>query len=154
VLDREASPTAFGFAWLMSAQTPVVLTFEAASQGFQQLGVVQLPLLVKSGLGLLLQLWRTQPTFKIGTAACLFCRPCSACTRFYKSSLPTAEIKTPSFKRLRPKSGPTLKRQGLDQSVDPCGKNVLRHRTAALALMVNFFVPPYKSGSHGQPIPP
>src|SRR3984893_3834477 len=43
-----------------------------------------------------------QPIFKIVTAACLFSRPCSACTRFYKSSLLTADIKGQSFKRLRP----------------------------------------------------
>ena len=34
-----------------------------------------------------------RPTFKIAMGACLFCRPCSACTRFYKSSLLTADIR-------------------------------------------------------------
>src|ERR1019366_4148909 len=50
-------------------------------------------------------LWCTQPIFKIVTVVCLSSRPCSACTRFYKSSLLTADIRGRSFKRLQPKSG-------------------------------------------------
>ena len=86
--------------------------------------------------------------------------PAHAPKRFIALSL---KICTATGPRLRPNIAKTstdhrqltkflLKRHGLDQSVDPRSENVLRHRNAALALLVNFSVSPYKSGSHGQPI--
>src|SRR3984893_18680546 len=62
-----------------------------------------------------------QPIFKIVTAACLFSRPCSACTRFYKSSLLTADIKGQSFKRLRPNFCRTSKSKSSNAPITPKG---------------------------------
>jgi hypothetical protein len=58
----------------------------------------------KNSCSLAGMLWFIPPTFKIVTAACLSSQPCSACIRSCKSSLPTADIRYRSFKRLQPKS--------------------------------------------------
>src|SRR6202045_3225874 len=67
-----------------------------------------------------------QPIFKIVTAACLFSRPCSACTRFYKSSLLTADIKGQSFKRLRPNFCRTSKSKSSNAPITPKGLSFCR----------------------------
>jgi hypothetical protein len=71
-------------------------------------------------------LWCIQPIFKIVTAACLFCRPCSACTRFYKSSLLTADIRGRPFKRLRPKSCRISKSKSSNVPIRPKGLSFCR----------------------------
>ncbi len=71
-------------------------------------------------------LWCIQPIFKIVTAACLFCRPCSACTRFYKSSLLTADIRGRPFKRLRPKSCRISKSKSSNAPIRPKGLSFCR----------------------------
>ena len=69
-----------------------------------------------------------QPIFKIVTAACLFSRPCSACTRFYKSSLLTADIKGQSFKRLSAKLLPHLEIEIVKRSDHAKGFELLPRR--------------------------
>src|SRR6202035_5780043 len=59
-------------------------------------------------------------------AACLFSRPCSACTRFYKSSLLTADIKGQSFKRLRPNFCRTSKSKSSNAPITPKGLSFCR----------------------------
>src|ERR1700737_4577151 len=67
-----------------------------------------------------------QPIFKIVTAACLFSRPCSACTRFYKNFLLEADIKGQSFKRLRPNFCRTSKSKSSNAPITPKGLSFCR----------------------------
>ena len=72
-------------------------------------------------------LWCIPPTFKIGMVACLFCRPCSACTRFYKSSLLMANP-GPVFQKASAKILPLLQIEIVKRSDQAKGFELLPRR--------------------------
>jgi Transposase DDE domain len=73
-------------------------------------------------------LWCIPPIFKIGMVACLFCRPCSACTRFYKSSLLMADIQGPVFQNASAKILPHLQIEIVKRSDQAKGFELLPRR--------------------------
>ena len=104
-MDREASPTAcvIDSQSVKSAEKGGAASIRAAMMRAKY-GGARSAISSSSTLGLLLHAVVHPADIQIGTAACLFSPRCSACTRFYKSSLLMADIRARSFKRLQPKS--------------------------------------------------